>query len=227
MHLFDLLSLIQSCRELKKYIAEGRNIVREIEAATFEDNPILFREYLSAPTDVKTVMDNQFKNVKTHARLLSRAMWYEWRMKLLDGLKEGLVTNKQAMHRDAKILTQQEQLIQMALPDLTSEHDDLDGNVHALQAQAEALASCDSGDLKEARSNLVTINDEIGAKRRMIEDVQDQLKQTGVRIEYSTERRNEYVTEIHEAEKIRRESRGWDVSEIRLVQGKSLAQNTY
>ena len=168
-------------------------------------------------------MDNQFKNIKTHARLLSRAMWYEWRMKLLDGLKEGLVTNRQAMHKDAKILTQQEQLIQLALPDLTSEHDELEGNVHVLQAQADALASCDPGDLKEARNNLVTINDEIGAKRRMIEDIQDQLKQTGVRIEYSTGKKNEYVTEIHKAEKIRQESRGWDVLEIRLVHGKSMA----
>ena len=171
-------------------------------------------------------MDNQFKNVKTHARLLSRAMWYEWRMKLLDGLKEGLVTNKQAMHNDAKILTHQERLIQIALPSLTSEHDELEGNVHALQAQAEALASCDPGDLKKARSDLVTINDEIRAKRRMIEDTQDQLRQTGVRIEYSTERRNEYVTEIHEAEQIRQESRGWDLSEIRLVHGKCSSWNT-
>ena len=172
-------------------------------------------------------MDNQFKNVKTHARLLSRAMWYEWRMKLLDGLKEGLVTNRQAMHKDAKLLAQQEHFVQTALPELTSEHDALEGNVLALQAQAEALASCDPGDLKEARSNLVTINDEIRTKRRMIEGIQDQLRQTGVRIEYSTERRNEYVADIHEAEKIRQESRGWDLSEIRLVHGKSSAWNTY
>ena len=171
-------------------------------------------------------MDNQFKNVKTHARLLSRAMWYEWRMKLLDGLKEGLVTNRQAMHNDAKILTQQEHLIQIALPGLTSEHDELEGNVHALQAQAEALASCDPGDLKEARNDLVTVNDEIRAKRKMIEDIQDQLRQTGVHIEYSTKRRNEYVAEIHEAEQIRQESRGWDLSEIRVVHGKSLSWNT-
>ena len=172
-------------------------------------------------------MDSQFKNVKTHARLLSKAMWYEWRMKLLDGLKEGLVTNRQAMHNDAKILTQQEQFIQNALPDLTSEHDELECSVLALQAQAEALASCDPGDLKEARSNLVTINDEIRAKRKMIQDNQEQLRQIEARIEYCTGRSSKHVADIHEAEKIRQESQGWDFSEIRHVHGKSSAWNTY
>ena len=61
-----MLELYQhSCRELKNYISEGRSIVKEIEADTYEDNPALFREYMDAAPDVKSIMDNQFKNVKT------------------------------------------------------------------------------------------------------------------------------------------------------------------
>ena len=52
---------------------QAQNIVKEIEADTYEENPPLFREYISAPPDTKMVMDNQTKNGKTHARLLSTA----------------------------------------------------------------------------------------------------------------------------------------------------------
>ena len=93
-----------SCRELKKYISEGRRIVKEIETDTFEENPPLFREYMSAAPDVKALMDNQFKNVKTHARLLSKAMWYEWRMKLQDGLEAGLLRISEGLDADEQLL---------------------------------------------------------------------------------------------------------------------------
>src|SRR5580700_2650781 len=103
--------MIQSCRELKKYISEGRSIVREIENETFEENPPLFREYILATPDIRVLMDSQFKNVKTHARLLSKAMWYEWRMKLLDGLKVGLHKISEGMDADGEILHHQQELL--------------------------------------------------------------------------------------------------------------------
>lgn len=218
-----MLELYQhSCRELKRYIAEGRSIVKEIEADTFEDNPALFHEYMTAPPDVKAVMDNQFKNVKTHARLLSKAMWYEWRMKLLDGLKEGLGQIGEGMDEDAKSLFQQEGLLKSTLPKLTEKNDLLQKEHEILQAQAEELASCDQDELRQARDNLTAIDDDLQAKQKLLRDLQRDHQAKAQGIQDAVERRDEYHAEIREAERVRQESRGWKTSEVASLQGMSL-----
>lgn len=164
-------------------------------------------------------MDNQFKNVKTHARLLSKAMWYEWRMKLLDGLKEGLLKNGEGMNEDVEALTRQELLIQDILPSMTGEQEQLEADVRDLQAQADELANCDQEELKSARNDLVALKDGIAAKRMTAEELQTQLNQKNYHIENANERRLEYQAEIEEVEKVRQNSQGWDFSEVKALQG--------
>ncbi|KAL8827071.1 MAG: hypothetical protein Q9191_003412 [Dirinaria sp. TL-2023a] len=214
-----LLDLYQhSCRELKKYITEGRGIVREIEEETFDENPPLFYEYISALPEVKCVMDNQFKNVKTHARLLSKAMWYEWRMKLLDGLKEGLVKTGEGIEEDAVVLAQQEQLIRAVLPNLVTESDELEAEARDLQARANDLADCDQEELGDARSNLVAVEEEAIAKRKMAEDLQSQLARREKELDKVSERRHECILRIQEAEKMKKDSQGWNPSQVNSLQ---------
>ncbi|KAI4273785.1 MAG: hypothetical protein L6R38_006247, partial [Xanthoria sp. 2 TBL-2021] len=214
-----MLELYQhSCRELKRYIAEGRSIVREIEADTYEDNPALFREYMTAPPDVKALMDNQFKNVKTHARLLSKAMWYEWRMKLLEGLKEGLVQISNGMDEDAQVLSQQERHVEALLPKLIEENERLQNEHRILQAQADELASCDQDELRQAREQLAAIDEDLQAKQRLADELEQELRAKEQGIQDAVERRDEYRAEIKEAERVRQESRGWKKSEVAALQ---------
>ena len=214
-----LMYTMQSCRELKKYISEGRSIVKEIEADTYEDNPPLFREYMSAPPDVKPIMDNQFKNVKTHARLLSKAMWYEWRMKLLDGLKEGLLKIGEGMEEDDRFLTQQEQMIQPVLPPLIEEHERLEGQLSIAEAQAVELADCDQDELKEARDSLKSIDRDLEAKRKLVEELQSQLREREDGLADVVERKQECINEIKEAQKICSDCRGWSSIEVLALHG--------
>ncbi|KAL8664894.1 MAG: hypothetical protein Q9168_007816, partial [Polycauliona sp. 1 TL-2023] len=214
-----MLELYQhSCRELKRYIAEGRSIVREIEGDTYEDNPALFREYMTASPDVKALMDNQFKNVKTHARLLSKAMWYEWRMKLLDGLKEGLVQIGNGMEEDAQVLSQQERHVEGLLPKLTEDHERLSSEHQVLQAQADELAGCDQDELRQAREQLAAIDEDLEAKQRLADELERELQAKEQKLQEAAERRDEYQAEIKEAERVRQESRGWKTSEVVALQ---------
>ncbi|MCJ1428391.1 hypothetical protein MMC29_006301 [Sticta canariensis] len=214
-----MLELYQhSCRELKRYIAEGRSIVREIEADTFEDNPALFREYISAPADIKSIMDNQFKNVKTHARLLSKAMWYEWRMKLLDGLKDGLLRVGEGMDEDDKMLAQQERILELVLPKLVQNHDRLEADRQTLQAQVDELASCDQEELQDARDNLITVGKDVQTKQKLIEDLQHELRRHEAGFENAIKSKQRCLEEIKEAEKIRQEYRGWNLPEVAALQ---------
>ncbi|KAL8866945.1 MAG: hypothetical protein Q9174_005979 [Haloplaca sp. 1 TL-2023] len=213
-----LLTELQSCRELKRYIAEGRSIVREIEADTYEENPALFREYITAPPDVKALMDNQFKNVKTHARLLSKAMWYEWRMKLLDGLKEGLVQIGAGMEEDAEILSHQEGLLDPILPQLTEANTRLQNKRRDLQAQADALASCDQEELRQSRAELASIDEDLQAKLKLVEQLEQEHASKEEATRLASERREEFQAEIKEAERVRQESRGWKTAEVTALQ---------
>ncbi|KAI0435071.1 hypothetical protein F5Y09DRAFT_159891 [Xylaria sp. FL1042] len=216
-----MLELYQhSCRELKKYISEGRRIVREIETETFEENPPLFKEYMTATPEFKTLMDSQFKNVKTHARLLSKAMWYEWRMKLQDGLKEGLEKISEGMMADEKLLQKQQTLLNSSLPPLIQRFESLATEHENLEAVAQELADCDPADLEAARVELTQIDSDIEIKKRKIEELQRQLVETQSNIDTTMQRKQSCVADIGEAEKVREECRGWTSNEINSLKAK-------
>lgn len=223
-----MLELYQhSCRELKNYISEGRSIVKEIEADTYEENPPLFQEYVSASPDVKLIMDNQFKNVKTNARLLSKAMWYEWRMKLLDGLKEGLLKIGGDIEEDHKSLSQQEQLLQSTLPRLVQRHDQLEEQANVAQAQADELAECDQEELKSARETLSAVEQELEEKERLVKQLRIELRDKEDRLETAMTRKQEYAEEIADAEKILQDCRGWKPAELDVLQCECPIRSAY
>ncbi|KAI1267648.1 Spc7-domain-containing protein [Xylariaceae sp. FL1019] len=216
-----MLELYQhSCRELKKYISEGRRIVREIETETFEENPPLFKEYISASPEFKTLMDNQFKNVKTHARLLSKAMWYEWRMKLQDGLKEGLVKISEGMAEDDVLLSEQQALLNSILPTMAEKFEALTAEGENLEAAARELEDCDPAELQDARAELSEVDKGIEEKKQLIENLRRQLGETEADIEQATQTKQSYISDIQEAEKVREECRGWSSKDVNALKAR-------
>ncbi|KAJ5669073.1 hypothetical protein N7462_010143 [Penicillium macrosclerotiorum] len=211
-----MLELYQhSCRELKSYISEGRQVIRSIEAETYTDNPPLFQEYVTAPPDIRVIMDNQFRNVKTHARLLSKATWYEWRMKLLEGLKEGLIRHADDMKADDELLSKREELLNSIVPSLVAKHASLEEESSNLQQLVEEMENCDQDELRSARDKLSSVEEEIAAKKRELSQLQVEVQQKTTSIEAGTEMRDEYLAQIQEAERLTEECRGWSARDIR------------
>ncbi|KAG6025019.1 hypothetical protein E4U41_001631 [Claviceps citrina] len=216
-----MLELYQhSCRELKNYIAEGRRIVKEIEAETLEDNPPLFREYISATPDVRTLMDNQFKNVKTHARLLSKAMWYEWRSKLQEGLREGLVKIAEGMDADERVLGEQEELLAGVLPAAWRQYEELELESGDLEEAAKELADCDPAELEAARDKLTRLEEDMAEKKRLIAELRREFEASASEVESLTTRKRDLVQGIQEAEKVRQACRGWTCSEVASIKAR-------
>ncbi|KAG9234022.1 putative kinetochore protein spc7 [Amylocarpus encephaloides] len=216
-----MLELFQhACHELKSYISEGRKTVREIETDTFEENPPLFREYISATPDIKLVMDNQLKNVKTHARLLSKEMWYDWRMTLHGTLKEGLLRTGDGMIRDEKELDRQLKLLNYVIPELVQRVESLQIEESDLQAAADDLANCDPDVLSNVRQDLIAVDADVKAKKRMVQDLQRQLEAKEVEIASGVERKQACLDDIRDAEKVREENRGWASNEISSLKAK-------
>ncbi|KAL4905403.1 hypothetical protein BDW74DRAFT_177774 [Aspergillus multicolor] len=210
-----MLELYQhSCRELKSYISEGRQIIRSIETETYTDNPPLFREYMTAAPDIRLLMDNQFRNVKAHTRLLSKATWYEWRMKLLEGLKEGLDRHMEEMKADDNLLLKHETILNEAMPALATKHEALKEEATQLQQLADELENCDQDELWNARNKLVDLDEEIATKKKLLEELQTQVQDNTDTIETGAELKAEFTAQIQEAERVKEECRGWSAKEI-------------
>ncbi|KAM3456063.1 hypothetical protein MY3296_001932 [Beauveria thailandica] len=216
-----MLELYQhSCRELKKYIAEGRRMVKEIEADTLEDNPPLFQEYITATPDVKALMDNQFRNVKTHARLLSKAMWYEWRMKLQEGLREGLVKISSDMDGDYQVLQEQMDMLESVLPELTQTYEGLEEERENLEEAAKELADCDPAELDSAREQLSSLDSDINAKKELIAELRLQLRTAEEKSDSLSSKKVSCLADIAQSEKIREDCRGWSSAEVNSLKGR-------
>ncbi|OJD24056.1 hypothetical protein ACJ73_04586 [Blastomyces percursus] len=213
-----MLELYQhSCRELKSYISEGRRIIRSIETETYADNPPLFQEYLTAPPDIRLLMDNQFRNVKAHARLLSKSMWYEWRMKLLEGLKEGLDRHVEEMQNDDAVLSKKEDILDRVVPPLVEKHTKLETEAQNLQRAVDELENSDKEDLRQARERLAALDAEISAKKKSLEQSQAELENKNSIIKTGTGLKDELLAQIGEAERITEEFRGWSVKEVKTL----------
>lgn len=211
---------------MKKYISEGRKTVREIETETFEENPPLFQEYISATPDMKVYMDNQLKNVKTYSRLISKATWYEWRMTLLGTVKEGLFKTAEGMIEDEEALDEEVALVDSVLPQLLERFEELQQQESDYQLAAEELANCDQELLSNTRQQLISVDADIEAKTRMIADLKNQLEGKETEINSALERKEVCLEEIKESEKIRQECRGWTSNEISVLKGKRIYQYT-
>jgi kinetochore protein Spc7/SPC105 len=210
-----------ACHEMKKYISDGRHFVRTMEANVLEENPLLFSEYLTAPPDQRAVMDNQFKNLKTNARLEARGEWYTWRSTLLHDLKAGLLHTMDGFNHDESTLIKQERLLDETLPPLVEKKNHLFTECKQLQQRHDELNSCDREELEQTRERLTATDVELEEKKLLLAQLQEELADKETRIEAAKDRKVECIQEIKVAERVREECRGWSTSEVSNLRGMS------
>jgi len=210
--LFELYQ--HATRELKSYISSGRRIIRSIEAETLEEQPALFREYIDSRPDVRMVMDNQFRNGKTNARLQSREGWYAWRAQLVDGLQGGLQGIRRGMEEDLKRLTEQEKLLDEVVPALVQRHGHLEREVEMLQQKAYEAENADEESLKEARSCLAAADAEVEEKQALLDRLQQQMRDKDDALAAADELKEEFLSHIEEANRVREECIGKSPKEV-------------
>lgn len=83
------------------------------------------------------------------------------------------------------------------------------------------LADCDQETLRESREQLVTVDQDIEAKKRKIAALKVQLNEKEASMRKLSERRQICIEEIQEAEKTREECRGWTSEEVMALKCKS------
>jgi kinetochore protein Spc7/SPC105 len=210
-----LLELYQhATRELKSYISTGRKIIRSIEAETLNEQPPLFKEYVDARPDVKAIMDNQFRNGKTNARLQSKEGWYSWRAQLVDGLRSGLEGIKNGMQRDLAQLDQQQNDLLAIVPDLRKAREDLSMELESLQQSLIELENVDRDALFQSRQDLRAADQEHARKSALLQTLKQQMAEKAETLESAEELKAEMNAQIEEADRVRQEYRGWPVPDV-------------
>ena len=179
----------------------------------------------ASPAD-RTVMDNQFKQMKTNARLISKGQWYAWRMQLLDGLKENLNSTAAEFSDDDALLTKHEQAVQGVLPSLVGQHAKLEEDCAVLQKQAGEFDSSQQGELDEARDRLVQVNGDISDKRALVEKYKAEKQAAEDAIAQAQQDKLDCQQSIQEAQRVREELRGWSAAEVNALKAKVDALET-
>lgn len=216
-----LLELYQhATRELKQYISTGRKIIRSIEAETLKEQPQLFREYVDARPDVKVVMDNQFRNGKTNARLQSKEGWYAWRRQLVDGLRGGLEGIKRGMQEDAAQLVEQETILGNTVPELVAQHAELEQQLQNLEQRIAEYDSMDLEALSQSRTQFRSLDEDLAAKSAQLEQLQQQMQDKTETLAAASELKDEMLEQIAEAERVHEECRGWSGKDVRELRNK-------
>jgi len=175
---------------------------------------------MSAAPAERTVMDNQFKQMKAHARHLSKGMWYEWRMKLLEGLRGALNSTAEGMAGDGATLLKQEQAVQNVLPSMLEEFSQLEQQCEELQAHAAEFDSSKQGELDQARRRLVEVDAEVSSKKSMIEKYKQELKASEEAIAQIQQEKIDCQQATRDAQRVREELKGWSVAEVNTLKGK-------
>lgn len=210
-----MLDLFQySCRELKKYIREGQEVIKTIEADTLEENPLLFKEYITAPPDVKVIMDTQFKNVKTHARFVAKGIWYEWRMKLLDSVRTALQDNLKGLKEDEEVLAEARAAGDKILPGITGRFEAAKNKLNALREVKRRVESDDQEQLAAARANLQSVREKIEAAKSKLAAGRSELDSLDAQLAERQLQKETLQGCIEEAERVKEMNRGWSEEEV-------------
>ncbi|KAG5437222.1 hypothetical protein PCANB_001014 [Pneumocystis canis] len=206
-----------SCKELQKYIEEGKEVVNKIEENTSEENPLLFREYITASPEIQVIMNGQFKLLKNYSRLYAKGVWYEWRDKLLLGLKEGLEKNLEGLKKDELIINELKPVLNTYFPLVKETFDSLKEKLKYLKAIREEINQCDQKELKKVRSDISKINEELQNNLEISEKIKGDIEEIDGKLNTLCEKQTKLDCEIQEYKKAAEVSRCFDKGEIENI----------
>lgn len=212
----NMLALLRfACNALKQYIQDGRDVIKEIDDDACEDNPLLFKEYVDAPTELRAVMDSQFKNIKTHARLEAKGVWYDWRRTLIDNIMEKLLPISDGLQKDVKTVENGVAVLNSVMPELVKNWEKTKREFDKIEKLKQRIEKDDPQKLQEAREKLPALFNTIinmrqeGAKKR------EEAKKIDAEIREKEAQKAQLIASIEEAERIQEMNRSLNEDDIK------------
>ena len=209
-----------ACHELKRYISDGKRVIKELESSTAREAPPLIQAYVAANYGRRSVLDTQMRDIKTQARLRSKEMWYAWRSQLLEDLMKALQGIGEGLINDDEALSRAEHILDQSLPGLSEKHQTLRAEAERLEEEAAATNEEQKEELEAAREQVQAVSSELEEKRALLRDLQQQAKEHEENASELEEQKAEFTAAIKEAERVKDACRGVSINEITTLKGK-------
>ncbi|KAI7154795.1 Spc7-domain-containing protein [Hortaea werneckii] len=203
-----------ACNELKRYISDGKKVIKQLETETYRETPPLIQAYLNASADRKSTLDAQMRDMKTHARLRSKEMWYAWRSQLLEDLMKGLSGIGEGLLKDDEVLQRAEEVLDQVLPGIEEKHVALQQEAERLENEVQSTSEEEKEELEQARSRIVEVDGAVDEKRRVLEELERETEEQDQMANHLEESKVEFAAAIKEAERVREACRGVSLQEI-------------
>jgi len=209
-----------SCRELKRYIAEGKTFLKQLATEVETEMPEFIQEYILGDANQRMVLDQRMTDMRNRARLQSKEVWYNWRSDLLQGLQDALRNTEGELENDGVELSRREALIDELLPFATNQKQGLEQELERLQQIAAEQSEEDKEALDKARSQLVELDANVMEQRATLQQLQDDLDEQERLAEEYVEGKVEVEAAITEASRMREVCRGISTDEALAFKGK-------
>ena len=209
-----------ACHELKRYISDGKRVIKELETETAKETPPLLQAYIVAGPNRRVALDAQMRDIKTHARYRSKEMWYAWRSQLLEDLMKALQSIGESLIRDDEKLRHAEQVLDQIMPGLLQQHQTLQAEAGSLEEEAAAENEDEKEELEAAREKLQATAYEVHEKQKILQGLQREMQEQETQINDLEESRAEFAAAIKEADRVKESCRSISTNEITALKGK-------
>ncbi|KAF2717154.1 Spc7-domain-containing protein [Polychaeton citri CBS 116435] len=210
----ELEMFSHACRELKRYLSEGKADIKQLEQDTFDATPPLITAYMASESEQREAIDTQLRDIKANARYRSKEMWYGWRSQLLEDLMKGLQGIGENLIKDDETLQQAEQVLKQALPPLEQQHENVVAEAEELEQSVAATSEEEKAELDGLRNNLSNANLEVEEKRKILNALHAQVHEQEQLVGHLLEVKSECTDAIKEADRVREACRGVSMKEV-------------
>ncbi|CAO1619176.1 unnamed protein product [Sympodiomycopsis kandeliae] len=174
-----LSTLSQACRELKRSVAEGGVVLKELEDKFIESPPDLVRELLNLSDETeKKEMESQFKLQKQAARAIAKEGYLGWcldnqygqdTVALLTDTKNALSADLDRMTAEAQSMTED------IVPTLQTRRDLLQDQVERLKSRQAEIDRTPVSDLESLHQGMQELLPELQSRRLTQVEKQESL----------------------------------------------------
>lgn len=203
-----------SCRELTRYITEGRAMCEEIESDMNEQNPEIFDIYRRANPEEKLELEAKFKAMKTKARLSAKGVWYVWRENLIKGVLVPLKKNLAELQKEEARLKAYEEFATPEFERVQAEHDQLKAELEQLIKEEEIYESYDHEEAARLQARAAEVDAAIEQAKAEVDHLRAEDAQLDTQLAALELQHKAKVIEVERLEKEAAERKGYTNQEI-------------
>ncbi|KAM9935141.1 hypothetical protein OXX80_005280 [Metschnikowia pulcherrima] len=157
-----------SCKELAAKIEQGKRLFDEVKERSSQNNPLLFKQYLSASPFEQTAMRAKFHLMKEYTKQQAKEVWYEWRKKLISNILQVYQNNLEVLENDKLILESGIEELELSFKSMIRDLKTVNADVKRFKEIQSNFQGLEIEDIKRMRARMADLNRSLFDHKRLI-----------------------------------------------------------